>query len=197
MSVGKRIVFAMTCALVAGIPAWAQENGGDQEVAFQYLGGFQKETTHNGVVHDATNSYGALATYRYFFNRYNGVEANYGYTLNTQRYALGGVTSGLKTHAHEATAAYVLRAPMRNWTPFGLAGVGAVVFAADPSGFDLLARPAFVYGGGANFELGSGWFLRAQYRGLVFNSPVIGATTVASERVTHQAQPSIGIGWRF
>jgi opacity protein-like surface antigen len=193
----RLVLAAVWGALVAGVPAWAQENGGDHEVAVQYLGSFQKETTRNGVVHDTSNSYGALATYRYFFNRFHGVETNYGYTLNTQRYSLGGVTSGLKTHAHEATAAYVFRAPMRKWTPFGLAGAGAVVFAADPSGFDLLARPAFVYGGGANFGLGGGWFLRAQYRGLVYNSPVIGATTVATERVTHQAQPSIGIGWTF
>lgn len=196
---GKKAVLTLVLgALTAGVPAFAQQSvEWGSNVAVQYFGSFQKQTTDHGVRHDATNSGGVLATYRHFFNRYNGVEANYGYTLNNQNYALGAVTSGLKTHAHEATAAYVFRVPMRGWTPFALAGGGAVVFRPDLTGIDSQARAAFVYGGGVDMDLATRWFLRAQYRGLVYNSPVLGVATVASERITHQAEPSIGLGFRF
>ncbi len=197
--VGKKAVLAMALgAMTAGVPAFAQESvEWRQNATVQYFGSFQKETIDHGVKHDATNSGGVLATYRYFFNRYSGVEANYGYTLNNQNYALGGVGSSLKTNSHEATAAYVLRLPMRHWTPFVLAGGGAVVFRPDITAINSQARAAFVYGGGVDIDLASRWFLRAQYRGLVYNSPVLGVSTVASERMTHQAQPSIGFGFRF
>ena len=126
-----------------------------------------------------------LATYRFSFNDRHGVDATYGYTLNTQRYALGGNSSALRTNAHEIAAAYVISAPMRRWTPFALAGIGALVLAPDGSNLGSQTRPAFVYGGGADVDLSNRWFVRMQFRGLVYNSPVIGLATIASKRITH------------
>ena len=122
---------------------------------------------------------------------------NYGYTLNSQRYALNGNVSSTAAYSHEATAAYVWRMPLRRVTPFALAGAGSLVFDPKDIAGDALARPLFVYGAGADFDLGSHWFLRAQYRGLVYNSPILGASTVAAELLTHRAEPSAGFGFRF
>jgi len=179
------------------LPTSAQEIGYRSSAAVQYFGSFQRATNDNGVTHDSSNSAGVLATYRFYFSRYHGVEADYGYTRNTQHYSLGGNRSDLLVNAHEVTAAYVLRRPGRIWTPFALAGAGALIFAPDNSGRDAQARATFVYGVGADLNFSDRWFVRAQYRGLVFNSPAIGVSTVASERLTHGAQPSIGLGWRF
>ena len=193
----RNTIATLILGLAAVLPTSAQEIGYRSSAAVQYFGSFQSGTNDNGVTHDSSNSGGVLATYRFYFNRYHGVETNYGYTRNTQHYALGGDRSDLPVNAHEVTAAYVLRRPGRTWTPFALAGAGALVFAPDNSGLDAQARATFVYGVGADVNFSDRWFLRAQYRGLVFNSPVIGVSTVASERLTHQAQPSIGLGWRF
>jgi opacity protein-like surface antigen len=84
-------------------------------------------------------------------------------------------------------------------TPFALAGVGGLVF--DPmyaSALDKQARAAFVYGGGADFNITQRVFLRAQYRGLVYNSPTFGMPRLNGlDRITHRAEPSAGIGFRF
>jgi len=65
-------------------------------------------------------------------------------------------------------------------------------------GGDALARPVFVYGAGADFDLGKRFFLRAQYRGLVYNSPTFDLLQALTyDRVTHRAEPSIGFGYRF
>ena len=195
----------LVTTLVAGfaavaLPAFSQsESPQGNEISVQAFGSFVTGTTQNGIENKATHSGGVLGTYRYFFSEHHGVEANYGYALNTQNYALNSGTLGVKTYAHEISSAYVFRLPLRNVTPFALAGAGALVF--DPKDFvgaSTQTRAAFVYGAGVDFNLSRHIFARAQYRGLVYNSPTYDLPTLAGvDRVTHRAEPSIGFGYRF
>ncbi|MGD1073785.1 MAG: porin family protein [Bryobacteraceae bacterium] len=136
-----------------------------------------------------------LAGYRLYFNRYNGVELNYGYTQNTEKYG----SSGVKTNSNEISGAYVFRFPMKRWSPFALAGVSGMIF--DPKNFtgaSTQTRPAFLYGGGMDFNVSSHLFVRAEYQGFVYNSPTYDVSSLNGlDRVTHRAEPSIGFGWRF
>jgi len=190
-------------AMVAGaalvvLPAFPQEQN-RQEVSVQAFGSFVKSTTSNGIPQSATNSGGVLANYRFFFSDSHGIEVNYGYSLNTQSYGLASGPLGVKADQHEATAAYVYRHRMGFMTPFVEAGVGALVFdPRDLSFASTQARVAFVYGGGADFNLNSRFFLRAEYRGFVYNSPTFDlAAAQGADRVTHRAEPSVGFGYRF
>ena len=193
----KGLVALVLGASAMALPAFGQSEEFKSDVAVQALGSFVKDTTDNGVTHSASNSGGVLGTYRYYFGRHNGVEFNYGYTQNSQRYALGGNVASTQAYSHEATAAYVWRLPLNRITPFALAGAGSLVFDPKDIGGDVLARPTFVYGAGADVNLSNRWFLRAQYRGLVYNSPVLGASTISAELLTHRAEPSVGFGFRF
>jgi outer membrane immunogenic protein len=191
--------------LVAGVasiavPAYAQSQEGErQNVAVQAFGSFVTSTTNNGIDNSATNSGGVLATYRYFFSTHHGVEANYGYALNTQSYTSSAGALGVKTNSHEVSGAYVFRMPFGKVTPFALAGVGALIFdPTDFTGASTQTRAAFVYGAGADLNLSSHIFMRAQYRGFVYNSPTYDLPALAGlDRVTHRAEPSIGFGYRF
>jgi len=187
-------------ALVS-IPVLAQEDYPQEksEASVQAFGSFLKSSTDNGVRQGATDSGGVLASYRYFFNKHHGAEVNYGYSLNTQSYGLATGPLGVKAHSNEVTAAYVFRYPMGWVTPFALAGAGGLVFdPKDSPGADTQARAAFVYGGGADFNLTHKLFMRAQYRGLVYNSPTFDLAPLNGlDRVTHRAEPSIGFGVRF
>ena len=80
-----------------------------------------------------------------------------------------------------------------------VAGVGGLVFApTDAPGASTQARAAFVYGGGGDFNVTGRIFVRAEYRGLVYNSPTFDlAPAVGTDRATHRAEPSIGFGYRF
>src|SRR3984957_4671364 len=135
MSRSNLIITSILGLAVSAVPAAAQseESASKNEVSVQAFGSFVKSTTSNGIDNNATNSGGVLGTYRYFFNVHNGIEANYGYSLNTQSYGLEGGPLGVKTYSHEATAAYVFREPMRHFTPFVLAGEGGPGF--DPEDF--------------------------------------------------------------
>lgn len=194
----KSFATLLAAAGLLAIPAFSQESPGRQEASVQAFGSFVKSTTENGVQQSATNSGGILGSYRFFFNDHHGVELNYGYTLNTQNYALPTGTSGLNARSHEATAAYVLRFPTRRFTPFVLAGAGALVF--DPNNVpsaNAQARAAFLYGGGADFHITNRLFFRAGYRGLVYNSPNFDVPALNVDRLTHRAEPFGGIGYRF
>jgi len=191
--------------LIAGaasiaVPAYAQsDEGGRQEVAVQALGSFVTTTTQNGIDNSATNSGGVLGSYRFFFSKHHGVEADYGYSRNTQNYTSAAGALGVKTNSHEISGAYVFRMPFRRVTPFVLAGVSALVF--DPRDFARASRQtraAFVYGAGADFNLTHHLFMRAEYRGFVYNSPTYDLPGLAGlDRATHRAEPSVGFGYRF
>jgi outer membrane immunogenic protein len=197
----KRSVATVLSAIaVLSVPAFSQEETPyKSEVSVQAFGSFLKSTTNNGVQQSATDSGGVLANYRYFFSRNHGAEVNYGYSLNTQSYGLASGPLGVKAHSNEVSAAYVFRLPMRHLTPFALAGVGALVFdPKDAPGASTQARAAFVYGGGADFNLTNRLYMRAQYRGLVYNSPTFDLAPLNNlDRVSHRAEPSIGFGYRF
>lgn len=194
----KSLATILMGGALAVLPAFAQE-GYRSEASVQAFGSFVKSTVDNGVPQSATNSGGVLGSYRFFLTNNHGVEVNYGYSLNTQTYGLATGLLGVKSNQHEVTAAYVYRRPLRHITPFVEAGVGGLLFdPTDAAGASTQARAAFVYGGGADFSVSKRVFIRAEYRGLVYNSPTFDLiSALGTDRVTHRAEPSIGFGYRF
>jgi outer membrane immunogenic protein len=158
-----------------------------------------KTRRNSGVRQSTTNSGGFLAGYRYYFTKNLGAEVNYGYTLNTQNYRMAAGTTGIKSYSHETMGALVYRVPFKKFDVFALAGAGAIVFnPKDVVGVDYQARAAFVYGGGVDYNLTHRFFVRAEYRGLVYNSPTYNIAALSNtDRTTHRAEPSIGVGFRF
>lgn len=197
----KKFVIASLVSIASmALPAFSQsETPGRSEVSVQAFGSFVKSTTNDGIENKATNSGGVLGSYRYFFNTHNGVEANYGYSLNTQSYGSTSGLLGVKSYSHEVSAAYVFRMPMRKFTPFVLAGAGGLIFdPKDFTGASSQTRAAFVYGGGADFDLTHHVFVRAEYRGFVYNSPTYDLAGLSGvDRTTHRAEPSMGFGYRW
>jgi len=184
--------------VLVSVPAFAQEEDYTQyrgEATVQATGSFVKNTTRDSITENADKTAGVLAGYRLYFNRHSGAELNYGYTQNTEKYGASGVT----TNSHEISGAYVLRFPTKRFSPFVLAGAGGMIF--DPknsAGASTQTRAAFLYGGGADFNLSNHLFVRAEYRGFVYKSPTYDSSSLNGlDRATHRAEPSVGLGWRF
>jgi len=198
MSKVNSFLTLLAASVVVAAPAFSQEDF-KSEITVQGMGSFLKETTKDGIKQDATKTGGILAGYRFYFTKHLGAEINYGYTLNTQRYFTPAGTTGIKSYSHETTGALVYRVPFKKLDVFALAGAGAIVFdPKDMHGIDYQARAAFVYGGGADYNLTHRLFLRAEYRGLVYNSPTYNMAGLnGMDRTTHRAEPSVGLGFRF
>jgi opacity protein-like surface antigen len=200
MSKVNSLITLFAASVMVALPAYSQEEADYRsEVTVQGMGSFVKDTTQSGVQQTATNSGGVLAGYRLNFTGHLGAEVNYGFTLNTQNYRLTTGTTGIKSYSHETTGALVYRVPFKKLNVFALAGAGALVFnPKDLRGIDYQARAAFVYGGGADYNLTHRLFLRAEYRGLVYNSPTYNIAGLSGmDRTTHRAEPSVGLGFRF
>lgn len=190
-------------ALLAGtaflcVPAFSQEEG-QNEASVSMFGAFVKSTTQDGVRQSSNDTGGILFGYRHFFTSHMGVEVDYGVSRSTESYNFGTGPEGVSANRHEVTGEYVYRWHIQRFRPFVEAGGGAVVF--DPRHFvgdGTQARAAAVYGGGVDYDLTRRFYVRAEYRGLIYDSPTFDVPgTVGADRITHRAEPSLGIGIRF
>jgi opacity protein-like surface antigen len=194
------VVAVLFGSALAPLPAFSQENAADKtEISIQATLPLVKDTNASGVQQSSSINFGLLADYRFFFNQHSGAELSYGYTRNTQTYGLNNGPFGINNNSDEVFAAYVFRFPAKRWTPFVLAGAGALIF--DPrsvAGASAQARAGYLYGGGADFTLKHRIFLRTEYRGIFYNSPTFNVDGLNGlDRFTHLAEPSIGVGYKF
>jgi opacity protein-like surface antigen len=180
------------------------------EFSVQGTANLPKNSTNIDIPHDATKSGGFLIGYRYHLNPWFAIQGDYGYTRDTQKYfdPFFGETD-IQTNIHQLTGEAVITAPSSSRVrPYGLAGVGAVFFRPTNSvdnnfigigngSGNNQTKPAFVYGGGVDFDITKYMAFRAEYRGLVFKIPDFQLPGLASDNFTHLAQPSVGLVWRF
>ncbi len=200
----KMAMMIASVAILLGASAAAQESR--SEISLQGTGLFTKDTTGQGTMQRATETGGFLVGYRYHFNRWLAGEGVYGYGRSTQQFFAPAGLSRIQANVHQATGGFVvsLPAPARfRVHPYVLAEGGALVF--DPTGNTFGAVPGaqkqtvgvFAYGGGADLPIFNHVSLRAEYRGLVYSAPDFGIKELNTNTITHAAQPSAGIVFRF
>jgi opacity protein-like surface antigen len=193
------------------------DEGSRQEVGVQGTGFFTKDSSGrtssgDGISQHATNTGGFLLSYRYHFKGWLGADISYGYDRNTQKNLVAiaspvGIARSfnIQTNVHQATAALVVSVPARLFrlNPYVLAGTGALVFAPTGNtggsvpGAGTQGKAAFVYGGGADYNLGRHLALRLEYRGFVYKRPSGGLSFLSSGSEGYTSQPSAGVVWHF
>jgi opacity protein-like surface antigen len=189
----------VTALALLSLPALAQN--GSSEVSADFTGNFQKQANGFGVMDTATDSGGFLANYRYHFNRWSAVEANYGNTLFSQVYNTGTVT---QARVQEATFAYMFTFGVERdarFRPFVEAGTGALffspVFAGSTGPAVSQNRPVLLYGGGVAYRLTNRFSVQAGYRGLVYTAADFSVPTQVTNAKTNLAEPYVGVSFRF
>ena len=201
-----RQMVIMIAVVVLLLPVGSTAQEARSEVSLQGTGLFTKETTGRDTTQRGTENGGFLVGYRYHFNRWLAAEGVYGYGRNTQQYFAPSGLSRIQADIHQATGGLVvtLPSPARfRISPYVLAEGGALIFNPTGNPFGSVAGAqrqsvgVFVYGGGADFPIVKHVSLRAEYRGLVYNAPDFGLNDLNANRVTHAAQPSAGIVFRF
>jgi opacity protein-like surface antigen len=197
----KLLVAASLATLFLSSMAMAQEIR-RSEVSGQVTGFIVKDTDGNGISQNSTKTLGALASYRFFFNRYVGVDGSYGLARNTLHNFTPTGAFNIQSDIHQVTGAVVVRYPNKI-SPYALAGAGALIFnpTDNPGGFvagaDRQTKPAFVYGGGTNIYITERFGIRAEYRGFVYKQADFGLDALNSDKYAHTAQPSVGFVIRF
>ena len=157
------------------------------------------------VRQSATDSGGFLAGLRYHFNPLLSVEANYGYTQNSQDYVTGVSTASIRSGVHFLTGAAVATAPFHIFglRPYALVGGGGIFYRptgdtnASVGGEITQVKPTAVYGAGVDFSLIPHLSIRGEYRGYFLKAPDFGFSGLATGKFTQLAQPSIGVVFHF
>jgi hypothetical protein len=202
----RTAIFILAVVFLLSVGATAQEVRSD--ISVQGTGFFTKDSNGQGVSQEGTQSGGVLGAYRYHINRWVSAEVAYGWNRNSQLFATPGGFGRIQTDVHQATGGLVLNLPsprrLLRMSPYILAEGGALVFNPTNNGGSVLgaqrqAVGAFVYGGGADFPVPMvrHTALRLEYRGLVYNAPNFGLSNLDTAGVTHTAQPSAGLVFRF
>jgi opacity protein-like surface antigen len=196
-----RIKIGLLLAALAllSLPALAQD--GNSEVSANFTGNFQKQADGFGVIDTATDSGGFLVNYRYHFNRWSALEANYGNTLFSQVYNSGTVT---QARVQEASFAYVFTFGVdreARFHPFLEAGTGALFFSPTVAGSTGPSvnqnRPVLLYGGGVAYKITKRFSVQGGYRGLVYTAADFSVPTQVTNAKTNMAEPYVGVSFRF
>jgi opacity protein-like surface antigen len=205
----KKALSAVALAFLCVSFAAAQEDVGHFDVSFSWGAVFNKTSSNaeNSVAVSPTNSGLILGTFRFRFNRMNGIEVNGARTDNSQVLILGTTDYRAQTSVTEFSGAYVLSPfHFEKIEPFVLAGGGALRFYpsnqfingnASFFGAAQQTSMAFLYGGGVDYRLWKRIGLRLQYRGLVYKEPTFHVTQFFTGAKGHMAEPSIGIVFNF
>jgi opacity protein-like surface antigen len=193
----KRVAVAGSLALLLCVSTWAQETR--HEVTVQGSGFFTKETADLGITNRPTYSGGVLAGYRFNINEWVGVEGDYDYFNNSQKYINSTGNALVKTNVHAVTGSAVVKIPTSSsLTPYFLVGGGAVIFhPRDTSSVETQTRGTFVYGGGLDLTLTKHFAVRGQYRGFIYKIPDFDVGDLHTDKFTHAAVPSAGLVFTF
>jgi outer membrane immunogenic protein len=199
----KNMCVAIIAFLITSA-SFAQESR--SEFSLQGAGFFTRSVISNGTSYSATQTGGLLASYRFTLHRGLSAEIAYGYSRNTQNLSYSSGTFEIPSNNHQFTAALVQALPSfrkAKLSPYLLVGAGAEIFKPvasntyPQSAASTQAEPAFVYGGGVNYAILKRVSLRFEYRGLVYSAPDMGFSGLKTNGVTHSAQPSVGLNFRF
>jgi opacity protein-like surface antigen len=142
-----------------------------------------------------------LANYRFHFNDWNGIEANYAYTKFSQYYTPGFTA---QAQANEFTVAYVnnLGRPAKaKIRPFVEAGTGLLIFSPVPAGSTTNGtrqdRAVFLFGGGVDWHIKRNISVRLGFRDLIYTAPDFAVGVQVTKAATQMPEPYAGIAFRF
>ena len=160
--------------------------------------------TGNDVQQTGTYGLGGLVSYRYMLTPRSGLELNYQYAQNAQKYYTSFNNVRVHDRMQEFSGAYVLNQTSRTGILSLRAGPAAFLFSPldDASTTQIWTSKGqtilgAMYGGGVAYELSPSLDIRAEYRGLLMKTPNFGLGPQKTGRFYNVYNPVIGIAYHF
>ena len=189
----------LVCAAAVGN---AQESR--QDISASALGEFGPDVHGLGVQENTLGALGFLGSYRYSVTPRSGLEVNYMYLQNSEKFTPPGRgTVYVHTRQEEMTGAYVYSRNYHNFNPFVEIGVGGMIFTPirDYKTSQLQVKQntniGGIAGGGLAYEISPSFDIRAEYRGFLCKTPDFGNTDYKTNRYEWLSLPVIGIAYHF
>src|ERR1700733_1205984 len=97
------IAIFLFASAVHGQATYTAERAPRQQIAVSVGGSITRKITSNGLTYNPTSAGLAEGSYRFNFNRWLGVEADYDYFRNSQKFLTSTNTIRLKSDVHTLT----------------------------------------------------------------------------------------------
>jgi outer membrane immunogenic protein len=189
--------------LLPFLAAASQAQESRQDLSISATGIFPPFITGNDVQQTGTYGLGGLVGYRYMLTPRSGLELNYQYAQNSQKYYTSFNNVRVHERMQEFSGAYVLNQTFKSWNPFLEAGPAAFIFSplddASTTVLDVKQQTILgaMYGVGVAYELSPSFDIRAEYRGLLMKTPNFGLEPQKTGRFYNVYNPVIGIAYHF
>ncbi|MEO8869688.1 MAG: outer membrane beta-barrel protein [Granulicella sp.] len=194
----------LLCALMlSAMTAFGQESR--QDVSASAFGLISPDVVGNAVHKSATTSIGFLGSYRYLLTPRSGLELNYGFTQNDNKYITSFTNARVHTRQQELSGAYVYNMTFKNFNPFAELGVGAMIFSPikdfGSNNLDVKQNTNLgaLFGAGVAYEISPSFDIRLQYRGFLSKTPDFSHTNeiFKTNRYEVISTPAVGIAYHF
>ena len=169
---------------------------------------FVSSTTGMGIKQTPSDGLGGLIEARYLKSPLVGIELGIMFGTGGQDYKPVPGACGLTCNNPEVniTGRHVLTSidwipsmKVGNLRPFLVGGLGVFISVPDstPLGNNTSIRGAYVYGGGAEYDLTSHLGVRGQFRATMYKAPNISSIYPADGQFTQTLTPMGGVYYRF
>jgi hypothetical protein len=189
MMLKNAIVAAICGSTFVSLPAFGQENPIKPDISIDASASLVENANANGAQKSACGNYRFLGGYRFFFNKYCGVED--GLPCNTPTFSLDRGVIGVKNKSDGGFLAHTAWLPARRWSPILLAG--------DPL-FDLRTiRPntqtGFEYLHDGSYNPTQRIVPRSKHRGVFYNAGTLNVNRVRG--FADREEPALVFGYIF
>jgi len=207
-------------AALTGVAAIAQDTAAPQpqrasapsysqfDVGGSFYKTFVSSTSGMGLNQTPSDGWGGMFEVRHIVHPLVGYELAVGFNTGGQAYE--PITGACKltcqnpkvnvTGSQISTSiAWIPSFKYGNLRPFGVAGLGVLISVPDatPLGNNTSIRSAYVYGGGADYDINAHFGIRGQIRGLYYKAPNISSIYPANGQYTQTLMPMGGVYYRF
>jgi Outer membrane protein beta-barrel domain len=201
----KRIVLSVTLSFALCVAAAAQVEPAahtklSSQITLQGSGLFAMSVTDSGVTYKPTSTAGVMTGYRFYFTRWVGVEGDYDYFRNAQKYSLSNTSVSLKTNVNVVTGAAVVNIPnlvTKKFQSFALVGGGAMILRPSESSIAYQTTNVIVFGGGIDIPVTRHIAIRGQAKTFLYKAPDFQSADLKVGKFTQAMIPSVGVVYKF
>lgn len=169
---------------------------------------FVSSTSGMGLKQTPSDGTGGLIEARHLVSPLVGYELAIGFNSGSQKYEPIAGACGLTCQYDPVTITgkqisisldYVPSFKTGNLRAFAVGGLGILLSVPDatPLGNNTSIRGAYVYGGGAEYDLTEHLGIRGQVRGIMYKAPNVSAIYPADGQYTQTITPMGGVYFRF
>jgi opacity protein-like surface antigen len=169
---------------------------------------FVSSSSGMGMQQTPSDGMGGLVEARHLISPLLGYEMALGFNSGDQAYApipgackltCGNPATSITSTQIEVSVNYVPSYQFGKVRTFLVGGLGVLISVpgATPYGNNTSIRGAYVYGGGAEYNIGEHFGIRGQYRGTIYKAPNISSIYPANGQYTQTAMPMGGVYYRF